>query len=350
MPSTIGGFGGQEMKIACASHVLCVSCDDDRSVLNGAKRSSSSSTAPKKPLAERLRLASLKIQAAWIADGREVDYSGLQSSPEWAEFLDITSELSSPESGEELQTSSCLEAITEEGGQGEQEKTPKNDAADDCSRPVMPFDENERKAFLINLYNVLMMHGLIHHGLVEKKHPIQAAQAAGKKVTFFDDIAYEIDGQRLSLDDIEHGLLRGNAKKRFETADPRFWWVLPLDPRIHFALVCGAKGCPAIQVYSAANLERGLESAARTFLRGETQMTVGPFGPEGEPRLGVATSMLFKWYGDDFGLDDEERIAFIASYLEDEKREKILAAAAGGGEQAPALIFNKYDWSLNTGT
>jgi len=42
----------------------------------------------------------------------------------------------------------------------------------------------------------------------------------------------------------------------------------PLDPRIHFALVCGAKSCPPIRVYTPASLEPGLEAAAQAFCSG----------------------------------------------------------------------------------
>jgi len=44
--------------------------------------------------------------------------------------------------------------------------------------------------------------------------------------------------------------------------------VEPLDPRIHFALVCGAKSCPPIRVYTPASLEAGLEAAAQAFCSG----------------------------------------------------------------------------------
>ena len=43
----------------------------------------------------------------------------------------------------------------------------------------------------------------------------------------------------------------------------------PLDPRIHFALVCGAKSCPPIKVYTSGALEEGLEAAASAFCEGE---------------------------------------------------------------------------------
>ena len=51
--------------------------------------------------------------------------------------------------------------------------------------------------------------------------------------------------------------------------------VEPLDPRIHFALVCGAKSCPPIRVYTPASLEAGLEAAAQAFCS-----SVSPAHPE----------------------------------------------------------------------
>ena len=46
----------------------------------------------------------------------------------------------------------------------------------------------------------------------------------------------------------------------------------PLDPRIHFALVCGAKSCPPIKVYTSGALEEGLEAAASAFCEGELHL------------------------------------------------------------------------------
>jgi hypothetical protein len=48
--------------------------------------------------------------------------------------------------------------------------------------------------------------------------------------------------------------------------------VQPLDPRIHFALVCGAKSCPPIKLYSAATLEEGLAAAADTFCASDVEV------------------------------------------------------------------------------
>eukprot|EP00392_Amoebophrya_sp_AT5.2_P010499 g10561.t1 len=300
------------------------------------------------PLSERLRRCSLNIQANWVA-GRDatsvVDYNGLEASAEWQEFLGLTAELTfiPPE--------------------------PDGDPAEPPARQnVMPADVTERKAFLINLYNVLMMHGVLakkchargdhEDGAAAGRHPIREMQENAGAANFFRQTAYEVDGVRLSLDDIEHGLLRGSVNKDWVatkwspsrldlgTAGPLFRsWVVPeLDGRIHFALNCGAKGCPMIQVYNAKNLERGLEGAARSFLRAETKIVDAPVS---STQLQVEASMLFKWYGGDFGSTDAERILFLQKYLAVEEAEKISSALKEAGSGAE-LVFRPYDWSLNS--
>lgn len=84
--------------------------------------------------------------------------------------------------------------------------------------------------------------------------------------------AYNIGGLILTLDEIEHGILRSNAghpaakKKLFADDDPKMKLVIPtLDPRIHFALNCGAKSCPPIRIYQSEKLDKQLEIAAKSF-------------------------------------------------------------------------------------
>ena len=202
--------------------------------------SSAETTPSTERISEGLRKLALRIQGKFINEsGKSIDYALLEASSEFHQLQQLA-------------------AVLNEDPQ------------------VVPVDETARKAFFINLYNVLMIHGVIAQKFTSK-HPIQAAKARGEKVSFFGDTAYLVSGLRLSLDDIEHGILRGNAARAGELPfpseeDPRRKWTLALDARIHFALVCGAKGCPAIQVYKGTNLERGLNAAAGTFLEGETEV------------------------------------------------------------------------------
>lgn len=50
--------------------------------------------------------------------------------------------------------------------------------------------------------------------------------------------------------------------------------VSPMDPRIHFALVCGAKSCPPIKLYSSDTLQEALTGAAEAFCASEVIVDV----------------------------------------------------------------------------
>lgn len=62
------------------------------------------------------------------------------------------------------------------------------------------------------------------------------------------------------------------AGPTFKAGDPRAALAVnPPDPRIHFALNCGAASCPAIRVFTPASLDAGLEAAAQVFCAGEAK-------------------------------------------------------------------------------
>ena len=78
------------------------------------------------------------------------------------------------------------------------------------------------------------------------------------------------------MNDIENGVLRSNRKpigslrKPFQKNDPRLSIALiNCEPKIHFALVCGAKSCPPIKTYSAADVDKQLRLSAESFLEGD---------------------------------------------------------------------------------
>ena len=95
-----------------------------------------------------------------------------------------------------------------------------------------------------------------------------------RSVRFFGRPALTVAGTRLSLDRIENGLLRGGRSKYGLGYLPKFLvttferrYRLPAcDPRIHFALNCGAESCPAIRAYDPASVDDQLDLATRTYL------------------------------------------------------------------------------------
>jgi len=87
----------------------------------------------------------------------------------------------------------------------------------------------------------------------------------------FAEMGYHIGPHFYTLNDIENGILRHNGTNatsgafQFSTNDPRKAYMVTLDPRIHFALVCGAKSCPPIRIFSVENCDHALDLAAKSF-------------------------------------------------------------------------------------
>jgi hypothetical protein len=192
-----------------------------------------------------------------------------------------------------------------------------------------------RRAFWINLYNALVMDAVIDLG-------IQRSVTEGRLglLTFFRRAAYSVNGRRVSLDDIEHGILRGNRGNpyipgvHFSSGDRRLEWALTLDPRIHFALNCGGKSCPPIRSYSPDRLEAQLDIAARSFVN--STVVIRPESDE------VLLSKIFRWYEKDFG-GRENLVDFLIEYLPEDERRDYLAKTRGHIR----LRYTPYDWGLN---
>jgi hypothetical protein len=190
-------------------------------------------------------------------------------------------------------------------------------------------------AFWINLYNALMMDAVIffnvHHSV---------AEGHLGQLTFFRRAAYNVAGLRVSLDDIEHGILRGNRGHpflpgpHFTSRDARLAWVLPLDPRVHFALNCASRSCPPIQVYSADHLEVQLDLAARDFI--DSDMKLNP------AKNLLVVSSLFQWFKGDFGGRDGI-VSFLIDHLPFDERRAWLSK----NKDAIKLRYAPYDWNLN---
>ena len=192
----------------------------------------------------------------------------------------------------------------------------------------------EKIAFWINLYNVIVIHGVIALGVRDSVKEVW---------NFFRRVRYQIGEHFFSPEDIEHGILRGNRRppysllRRFRAGDPRLNFIVePLDPRIHFTLVCGSSSCPFIDVYTPENLEQELSIAAAAFLNGGGVLI-------DRERHRVSLSRIFKWYGRDFGFSQVELLRFIAPYLNrDEDREFVEKNA-----ETLKVAYQDYDWRLN---
>ena len=174
-------------------------------------------------------------------------------------------------------------------------------------------NRTEQFAYWINLYNALTVDLMLDH---PDKPSILRIGGGFLPTGPWDDDVTTIAGETLSLNDIEHRILR-----------PIFQ-----DHRIHFAVNCASVGCPnlASSAYTAGNLEAQLADGETRYLNHPRGLTL----EDGQ----LTVSSIFKWYADDFGADREALLAYFASVRTD------LADALTGYE---GRIRYAYNWERN---
>lgn len=182
--------------------------------------------------------------------------------------------------------------------------------------------DDNKKAFWINLYNAYTQVAL-------KKDSAQYK----KRSEFFGSKQIKVAGNKFSLDDIEHGILRrskikwslGYFNKLFPGKIEKRLRVTRLDYRLHFALNCGAKSCPPIAFYRPENIDQQLDIATRSYLESEVKYNV-------ESNT-VTLPAIMNWFRRDFG--GKKKMMILLRQL------SIVPA-----DKNPAIKFKEYNWSL----
>jgi hypothetical protein len=194
-------------------------------------------------------------------------------------------------------------------------------------------DEHHRKAFWINLYNAF--------NLLTMKGDPDASQKRKGRMKHFMKKEIEVAGKRLSLMNIENDLLRrgklwwslGYLSRPFPGTFFRRFRTKELDPRIHFALNCGAMSCPPIRFYVPDEIESQLELATAGFVATEVQRKL----TESDPTAIGSTlhvSSIFRLYQGDFG-GKQGIVKLIRKYRDDVPEGQI------------RLRWLSYDWTIN---
>lgn len=189
----------------------------------------------------------------------------------------------------------------------------------------------QRMAFWINAYNAFTLRAIVDNYPIRGGWLTSSPRNSIRQIDgVWTDLKWRAAGRTVTLDDIEHRILRPTFK----------------DARIHFAVNCASISCPplAAEPYRARTLGAQLDGAVRTFLA----------SPEGVRVAGDALEVtsLFKWYGGDFtgqyaplvagsrGAGDRGILGVIAKYGPP-------AAAELARSGRPAIRHLPYDWSLN---
>ncbi|WP_303318244.1 DUF547 domain-containing protein [Flavivirga abyssicola] len=170
---------------------------------------------------------------------------------------------------------------------------------------VSKSDANNYQAFWINAYNLSVIKGIINN--YPTKSPLNHAG-------FFDKITYPLGGKKITLNDIEHKLLRAQFN----------------DARFHFVLVCGALGCPPLinKAYLPSTLDSQMDVQTKKALNGS-------FLKVNTKKKRVQASQIMEWYKKDFTMKGKTEIDFINTY----RTEKI--------PNNFKLSYFPYNWNVN---
>lgn len=164
----------------------------------------------------------------------------------------------------------------------------------------------QEKAYLINVYNLFVILKITGN------YPVGSPMDDSG---FFTDKSFNLNGELISLDHLENGILR----KEYT------------DPRLHFALVCGAVGCPPITnfAYREELLDAQLDQQTKLALNNDA------FVYSMEDNKSIYLSEIFNWYSEDFGKNKKEVIAYINEF----RTEPF--------DDSYRVQYYPYDWTLN---
>ena len=176
------------------------------------------------------------------------------------------------------------------------------------------FRRDEQLAYWINFYNALTVKVVLDNYPVTSILKISSGLFS---IGPWSKKRVDVEGEALSLDDIEHRILRP------------IWQ----DPRIHYAVNCASIGCPNLrkEAFTPANLDTALTVAAREFINSERGMRID------NGRLYV--SSIFAWFADDFGSSDEAVIAHLRQYSNADRASQLA--------EFSRISDDFYDWDLN---
>ena len=191
---------------------------------------------------------------------------------------------------------------------------------------------DERVAFLVNLYHLMIMHSFILLGPAESSFTF---------VNMLHMVSYQISDDIFSLAELELNIIRGNMSypvefaPRFVLPKSRYGFALPkIDIRVNFSLNTGSVSAPhSVPIYKAMIIDMQLDAAAMVFLD-TIKVYVDKYG------ISVTLPRLFLWYSEDFG-SPIETMAKIAPYLNSRNQDALKLA---GYKKRISFKFMPFDF------
>ncbi|GAA3929838.1 DUF547 domain-containing protein [Litoribacillus peritrichatus] len=179
------------------------------------------------------------------------------------------------------------------------------------------YNKREQMAYWINLYNALTVQ------LILDNYPVKSITKLGDSLFSFgpwDDDAAKIQGKTLSLNHIEHKILRPIWK----------------DLRIHYAVNCASFSCPNLsaQAFTSQNTEQLLNEGAAAYINHPRGIQV-----DGNDLI---ISSIYDWYIEDFGDNQSSLLEHFKAFAKPDLLIKLHQFESKRGD-----IDHNYDWSLN---
>jgi len=181
---------------------------------------------------------------------------------------------------------------------------------------VAKLNKNEQFAYWANLYNAQTIEIILAH------YPVKSIRDIDISPGIFADGPWKkkvltVAGVKISLDDIEHKILRGFFK----------------DPRIHYAVNCASVGCPNLgrEAFTGPQIESQLNASARAYVN-------SPRGVSVKGRR-ITVSKIYSWFDEDFGNSERGVLAHVRKYADFDLAEQL--------KGLDDIYDYDYDWSLN---
>lgn len=182
-------------------------------------------------------------------------------------------------------------------------------------REFQSWAKPEQLSLLINLYNAQTLRLIVDH------YPVNSIKDIGTVLQGpWEQPVVRLFRKTLTLDSLEHGIVR----KRFS------------EPRVHFALVCAAIGCPPLrgEPYVGSRLGEQLDDQTRIFLATHRKNRL-----DRVERV-LYLSPIFKWFEQDFTSQGGTVLSFVQKYLPPAPAQEVARRPYG-------IRYTDYDWALN---
>ena len=191
-----------------------------------------------------------------------------------------------------------------------------NELAEVKPEEFAAWGREERLALLLNLYNARTLRLIVDHYPLKSIREIGVLPGAAWR-----ERVVRFGGEIMALGHLENKIIRAAYG----------------EPRIHFALVCAAKGCPVLrsEPYAGHRLDRQLDEQAKQFLATPKKNRFDA------AKNTLWLSPIFKWYEEDFTGKEGSLAGYVKAFLPEESRQALDRAAK------VKVRYTDYDWSLN---